>query len=296
MAQQKLSFSGHESFICKQLWLKKTFDFSMSGSNFNEDTAVVDLGVGKNMVTSLRYWGKAFWILDEKDVATPVAHYLFGVAGKDPYLEDFASLWLLHYHLIKTNRFSVSSLLFNEFRKERVEFTRDQLTNFILRKTKEYEVNTDNTNTLEKDISVLIRMYSKPQQDEQVDVEDDFTGLLIDLELVKRFKQRDMDNKLEQWYKIESEDRVDLPCEIVLFAILDNYDGAQSLSFRELFTGQHAPGVIFGLNQDGLYYKLKEISDKYNKLVVYTETAGNEVLQIKANINKYDILDDYYKK
>jgi hypothetical protein len=297
MIQQKIYFSGHESFICKQFWLKKIFDFSRAGKSFSDDTAVVDLGVGKNMVASLRYWGKAFGVLNENDMPTPLANYLFNPDnGRDLYLEDFATIWLLHYSLIKTNRFSTAALFFNELRKERIEFTKDQLLNFVLRKAQEYETNTDNANTLERDISVLLRMYSKPQKGESVDIEDDFTGVLTDLDLMKRFKQRDLDYKFVDWYKIDSEERAGLPCEIVLFNILDNYEGQQTLSFRELLTGWNAPGVVFALNPDGLYNKLQEISERYNRQIVYTETAGNEVLQIKTQINKYDILDGYYNQ
>lgn len=296
MTQQKVYFSGHESFICKQFWLKKTYDFSKTGKSFNDDTSVVDLGVGKNMVASLRYWGKSFDILHEDDTRTDLSNYLFGANGKDLYLEDFATIWLLHYSLLKTNRFSAASLFFNELRKERIEFTKDQLVNFMLRKAQEYESNTDNSNTIDRDASVLIRMYSKPQKGDHIDIEDDFTGVLIDLDLMKRFKQRDLDHKLVDWYKIDSEERAELPCEIVLYSILDNYEGQQTLTFRELLTGLNAPGVVFALNPDGLYNKLQEISERYNKQVVYTETAGNEVLQIKTQINKYDILDGYYNR
>lgn len=45
----KYVFSGHESFPCKTLWLKKGYDFVVQGKNFNNPDAVIDLGVGKNM-------------------------------------------------------------------------------------------------------------------------------------------------------------------------------------------------------------------------------------------------------
>jgi hypothetical protein len=51
----KLSFSGHETFHCKTHWLKKGYDFVKNGGNFNNPDAVVNLGVGKNMVTSIYY-------------------------------------------------------------------------------------------------------------------------------------------------------------------------------------------------------------------------------------------------
>src|SRR5690349_10337146 len=122
----KLSFSGHESFICKQFWLKKVFDFSIDKKDFNKETAVVELGVGKNMVASLRYWGRAFGIMDEKDHPTPLAKYIFGDRGRDPYLEDIGTIWLLHYYLLKRNKASIYSFVYNELRKERIDFTRDQ--------------------------------------------------------------------------------------------------------------------------------------------------------------------------
>ncbi len=54
-------FSGYESFPCKSLWLKKGYDFVIGGNDFNSSYAVITLGVGKNMVASIRFWLRAFW-------------------------------------------------------------------------------------------------------------------------------------------------------------------------------------------------------------------------------------------
>lgn len=48
--KKQYSFSGHESFPCKTLWLKKGYDFVKENKDFNSPEAVIDLGVGKNMV------------------------------------------------------------------------------------------------------------------------------------------------------------------------------------------------------------------------------------------------------
>ena len=60
LATQRYSFSGHESFHCRSLWLKKGYDFLNNGYAFNSPDAVVHLGVGKNMVAAIRFWMKAF--------------------------------------------------------------------------------------------------------------------------------------------------------------------------------------------------------------------------------------------
>ena len=289
-----LSFSGHESFICKQFWMKKVFDYCINKNSFSDETAVVDLGVGKNMVASLRFWGKAFGIIDKSDLPTPNAKYLFGKDGKDIYLEDFGTVWLLHYFLIKTGKASIYNLVFNEFRKERVDFTKEQLHNFLKRKCEELSPSTYNFNTINSDINVFIRNYMKPQKDEKVEIEDDFSGVLIDLDLIKQYKQR-IDNSIEHWYKIEGQDRIDLPYQIVLYTILDNYGMQKSISFRELQVGFNSPGMIFALNTEGLYNKLQQIIQQY-KQVVYTETAGNQLLQFKSQIEPLEILNDYYDK
>ena len=54
MLINKYTFSGHETFACKSLWLKKGYDFVKDGHSFNDEDAVVALGVGKNMVSSIR--------------------------------------------------------------------------------------------------------------------------------------------------------------------------------------------------------------------------------------------------
>ena len=120
----KYTFSGHDSFQCRQLWLKKGYDYVIENRKFNDDDAVVQLGVGKNMVSSIRFWLKAFNIVDNKDLPTEFGKRLFDdETGYDPFLEDEASLWLLHYQLVKTGFASIYSIIFNEFRKEKLFFT-----------------------------------------------------------------------------------------------------------------------------------------------------------------------------
>lgn len=84
----KYTFSGHDSFQCRQLWLKKGYDFVQQGQNFNDEDAVVRLGVGKNMVSSIRFWLKAFNVIDNKDITTEFGRRLFdNENGYDPYLD-----------------------------------------------------------------------------------------------------------------------------------------------------------------------------------------------------------------
>ena len=60
------SFSGHETFPFRYPWLKKGFDaVCADGDAFLREDAVTTLGVGKNMVRSIRHWCLAAGVLQE---------------------------------------------------------------------------------------------------------------------------------------------------------------------------------------------------------------------------------------
>jgi Protein of unknown function (DUF4007) len=292
----KLQFSGHESFICKHFWLKKGYDYIVKNNDFNSESAVIGLGVGKNMVTSINYWLKSFGMLDSNNLRTELADKIFDeIKGYDPYIENLATVWLLHYSLIKTNKASVYSLFFNEFRKGRTDFTKEQFLSYIKRMLEGEGQKNINANTVNNDISVFIRNYLKPSYKEtKIDIEEDFSSLMIDLDLMKSYKAENAEGKIVEWYKVENSIQIDLPPEVVLFSILDNDTYGKSISFKDLLVGPNSPGNIFTLNEEGLYQKLNTIV-KNTKGLTYTETAGIRELQIKSSINKWDILNGYYK-
>ena len=255
--------------------------------------SVVNLGVGKNMVSSIRFWLKAYGLTDENDNSTDLADFLFGENGRDPYLEDFGTLWLLHYSLVVTGRSSIYNLFFNDFKKERDEFTKDHLHSFLSRKTLELEGTEANSNTLTSDVSVFLRNYRSPRKGDKIEIEEDFSSVLVDLGLLFNHRAPNGNDKLVDWYRIESKERVDLPYQIILFSILDNPSFENTISFKELLVNPNSPGMVFSLNQDGLYQKIQNIQEEYQS-VIYTETAGNQVLQFKSKPNKWDVLNDYY--
>lgn len=292
----KYLFSGHESFICKHFWLKKGYDFINENGDFQYETAVMDLGVGKNMVNSIEHWMKSYGLLDKSNSITEFSKKIFRErGGLDSFIESLATIWLLHYSLIKTNRSSLYNIFFNDFRKGRTDFTKEQLLSFMKRQIED-EAKSVNDNTLNNDISVFIRSYLKPSyKDTKIEIEEDFLSLMIDLDLMKSYKSENAEGKIVEWYQVENKIQVDLPAEVIFFAILDNSNYGKSISFQELLNGFNSPGVIFALNEEGLYNKLDTIANTY-KGITMSETAGIRELQLKTTFNKWDIINDYYKK
>lgn len=285
----KYTFSGHDSFQCRQLWLKKGYDFVQEGKSFNDEDAVVKLGVGKNMVSSIRFWLKTFNIINSKDIPTEFGRRLFDDEnGYDPFLEDEASLWLLHYQLVKNGFASIYHIIFNEFRKEKLFFNKETFVNYVKRIGESNPELNFNENTIAKDFIVFANLYKTDP--ESKDVEDSFSGILSELELLKKTGK----GKEEQFF-IENSERDNLPESILLFSILDNLTFGNSISLNSLEFDLNSPGSIFALNRSGLMNKIADIVLGFAD-ITFTDQAGIKELQFKKKVDAYTILDKYYGK
>lgn len=286
-SQIKYSFSGHESFQCRHLWLKKGYDYVNNNKSFNDLDAVVELGVGKNMVASIRYWMKAFNLITLDNDLTEFAHKLLADDGYDPYLEDEATQWLLHYQLVKNGIASIYSIVFNELRREKIGFTKENFISFINRKEESEKIGRFNTKTLGEDFSVFSKMYLRSEAQTK-DREDSFSGLLTELDLVKCYNKGK-----EEFFIIENSERIEIPDEIILFAILDNENFDLSLNLNTIEQNPNSVGTVFAINKPGLQTKIENITSKF-PYIVFNDQAGVKEIQFKKKPTGYSILDKYY--
>ena len=284
-------FSGHETFQCRHLWLKKGYDFVKAGKSFSSEDAVVELGVGKNMVNSIRYWMRAFDLLSTGDVLTEFAERMFDDDGLDPYLEDDASLWLMHYQLVRKGYATSYSLIFNELRKKEIEFSKEKFVRFMKFKEESGLSFAFNRNTIESDFEVFVKLYVGTTESSK-DGEEIVAGILPDLQLVRTIK-----NDRHLLYNIENSERESLPKEVVLFALLANDQVGNSINLDALERDFNGIGSIFALNRLGLASKIEQLCEKYYDWLVYKEDSGIRELQFKSKPkDKYEILEDYYAR
>ena len=283
------TFSGHETFQCRHLWLKKGYDFIKDGNAFTAEDAVVELGVGKNMVTSIRYWMRAFDLLEGNDQKTSAfADYLLCNEGKDPFLEDDATLWLLHHRIVRKGYATTYNLIFNELRKERMEFSKTAFVNFMKRKSESDLPFTFNPNTIGSDFEVFVKLYLGTDSGGK-DKEEIVSGIFPELNLVQKIERE----KSATLYHIETNEKEQLPNEVLLFAILDDNTIGVSVSLDTLERDYNSVGSIFAINRSGLIRKIESLCKDY-PFMVYKDDAGIRELQFKSKPNPYEILDRYY--
>lgn len=280
----KYLFSGHESFPCKSLWLKKGYDFVVSGNSFNSPEAVIGLGVGKNMVASIRYWMKAFGVM-KNDEVTSLGKYLFdNKEGKDCYIEDIATLWLLHFTLVFSHEATLYNMFFCGLQRERTHFDREQVLNYVRLKMAEAGKMTQfNANTVKKDIGVLLQNYTLPRKAQS---NEDFSSLLIDLDLIRQ----DIEGK---GYYINVDGKKKVTNEIFLYALLKlkEQEGDNTISFDTI---QDNIGLIFCMQDYETVEMLKTLSSKYKKYFSYSDVAGIKQVQFISDLSSVKVLDKYY--
>lgn len=276
-------FSGHESFACKSHWLKRGYDFAMAGRNFNDDDAVVHLGVGKNMVASIRFWLKAVGLLKE-DQLEDIADYLFNDEnGRDPYLEDIGTLWLLHFMLINTEYATIYKTTFLEYHRQRNIIEKGKLQNYIkhtcFESTSSYK-NLYNDNTVKRDIGVMLHNYCSKSNTNL----EDSNCLLAPLNLIS---ETDKDT-----YVFNYDTRSDVPSLIFLYALLKMFKDRNSISFEEITE----LALIFCLTNNDLLNIIENLCNLYPSKIVFSDVAGIKELQFRVILNPTDVLDRYYKE
>ena len=281
MSVNKYTFSGHESFACKSLWLKKGYDFIQNGNNFNAPDAVVQLGVGKNMVSSIRYWMRSFG-LTINDKPQWIADYLFDTGkGKDPYMESLGTLWLLHFLLVISCEATLYNLLFIQFQRERKSFERHHVLNFVKRvMAEDCKQNLFNENTVKKDISTLLLTYVLPQKPKAL---DDYSTLLIDLDIIRS----EADGKS---YLFNIEGKRQLPWQIFLYAVLELKGKDNTVDYDLL----QEIGLIFCMNDMEVIEMCKIVEAHHIDDIRYSDTAGIRQLQFINELNSEEVLNEYY--
>jgi hypothetical protein len=283
---KKYTFSGHESFPCKSLWLKKGYDYVVEGNDFNSPEAVIGLGVGKNMVASIRFWLKAFGISDN-DVLTDLGNYLFDESkGKDKYLEDIATLWLLHFNLVFSEEATIYKMFFCGVQKERTRFEREQVLTYVkLRMAEAGKMTLFNANTVKKDVGVLLQNYCLPRKPQS---NEDFSSLLIDLDLIRQ-------NSEGKGYYFNVDGKRQVTKEIFLYGLLKlrEQEGDNSIPFNTI---QERVGLVFCMQDFETIKMLKQIASEYSQYIAYSDVAGIKQIQFIKDLDVKEVLDNYYGK
>lgn len=278
-ASVKTYFARHETFHPRFGWLKKGYDLAIADPGiFLRDDAPVLLGVGKNMVRSIRYWCIAFKVLTEEthqSLPTSFGHQLLGESGWDPFLENPASLWLLHWHLLKSPCFATTwSYIFNVFQS--AEFTTEALLDNLQGYADSFNSRTAES-SLKKDISCLLRMYAE-QESRKGPTEDSIDCPFTELRLLYSIGSG-------RRYGFQVGFKETLPSEIVVaacleFAAMENAD-SKAMGLSRLAHLPGSPGRVFKLSEAAIAESIEQVARQRHEQADLFLSDGAGLLQLQ---------------
>jgi hypothetical protein len=292
---KKVAFGRHESFALRYGWITKGVQALMGGEPvFEAEDATVQLGVGKNMVSSIRYWLQAAQIAyktpDGWDL-TEVGDRIFGDEGYDPYLEDEATIWLLHW-LIASNPEQATAWFwfFNHFHKP--EFETGEVVAALLDFAKQKITSKCAATTVEKDAALVLRMFARARGNTRTPLEDMLDSPLTQLKLITRAPSG-------RGYASAPAERDGLPLGIFGYAVADLFNelGVSELPIAELMYSKAdypLPGAVFRLTENALVTKLEKLIHAMPGLFEMRETAGIHQLYRVGDVDPMDLLAYHY--
>lgn len=264
------AFARHETFHPRYGWLRKAVEAGQRStpaeSLFLADEATVELGVGKNMVKSIRFWGHAAKLLE--NVRNPERSRLVGSApsalgefifdktsGADPYMELAGTPWLMHWFLLRPRcLLPVWWLAFNRFGA--VEFTDEDLTSFVVEEIGRAGWEQPNASSIQKDVSCLLRTYA-PASTARETIDDRLDCPLRELGLIETSWES------RHHFRFRLGSKPTLPDLVLAFACFDwlalQRRSAQTVSLNRLATGVGAPGRIFRLSENEILEALQQV-------------------------------------
>lgn len=293
--RDQVAFGRHQTFAVRYGWLSKGFQSLKRNPNIlRSDEAIAELGVGKNMVESIGYWMRAFQLVEpDSSKPTEIGAKLFSARGYDPYLEDEATIWLLHWLLV-TNPAQATSWywFFNRFHKN--EFGADELrtalTDFVRDQVK--DIKQPAASTLKSDATLIPRMYTQSKLHKNMPIEEALDSPLALLGLIRHTPR-------ERTFVSAPANRPGLPTSVVGFAVSQLFSARETdvLPVDELMYSHSefpAIGAVFRLTEQGLLVKLEELVRLLPGFYQLNETAGVHQLYQLQPVDAMMYLESYY--
>ena len=297
---ERVSFSGHETFPFRYTWLKKAVD-AVDGNEyaFQAPDAMVQLGVGKNMVSSIRHWGVVTGMLEEAPgrrgsrirplTPTELGGSLLRDGGWDPFLEDPGTLWLLHWQIVSRPECATTWWwVFNQY--PGTIFTRAEIQEALETLGAQRGWTRMTSASLKRDIDVFIRTYA-PQPRRNVLREDTLDCPLVELGVIHRSRRH-------QTFALARSGHESLPDEIFAYALAEylqtRSSRVQTVTLEDLSFDDGAPGRVFCLDEPGLLGRLDRIEALTDGGVLFDETAGLKQVYVHRVPDPAALLLRYY--
>mgnify|MGYP005810029169 CR=1 FL=1 len=276
-------FSGHESFACRYGWLVKLYHALAEDPDLfaDDDHAILTLGLGKNMVKSIRFWGGAFGLtrqIKRQTLNTRFAQRLFDPKiGHDPYLEDAGSLWRLHWHVAVHAGLGAWVIAVQDLLDARI--SRDRLVDLAESRAAAAQ-RPISRNTAAAHIDIFLRTYDWSRSEGGTAAEEGANSPFQELRLLETAHHNG-----SALVSFNRGPKQDLKLNDLAFALGDFWAGtaraSAQLSMRTLQLDKRGPATIFRLDEGSLHVMIEQLA-KEAGLFLDSDGAGGAALVARS--------------
>lgn len=293
-----MKFRAHDTFFIRKGWISKGMRHVRDNPEVfisREENPTDVLGIGSNMVKSLRYWLQAIGVTSEPRSGRRIQRLTpFGelVYEHDRYIEEMGTLYLLHYKLASNAELATSwYFFFNKFALS--DFGKDdfaiQLGSFIGMEGQGAAVAL---RSIEDDFACIINTYVPRYKlhPGRVSAENNIDCPLGELGLVDILKRE----RGSVIYKKAIPQPSTINPWIAMAVICDNAAGRAEIGLNELLTAENNIGRIFNLDSIAMLGVLHE-AEKIGELKII-RTAGLDVVNLPRQRTFEECAELYYQE
>ena len=209
-----------------------------------------------------------------------------------PYLDDPATLWLIHWQDLDQYQSGNSVVLGIQHFKEKTDSHpttfKEELYEWVQQQKASMRPVSDNT--LQRDVNCFIRTYCQSRHTNAV-IEETFDCPLVELNLIAELPNSD-------GYEFQRGEKATLPTHIFAATLVAFWDAhlpeRNELPFSELMYAPSSPGRIFRLDEDTMTMYLESLNELTKGALQYDETAGLKQVYRHKDLNQMELLKRYY--
>lgn len=283
-----MKIRAHETFCIRKGWLHKGVKNILLRPRLFTDKTINPcdlLGIGTNMVKSLRYWLNAVGVMEEVSEGSQKIQKLteFGkiIDKYDKYYEEDGTNWLIHYNLASNeNNATAWYWFFNKFNSYSFDksFFVSELLEFL---KNEYDY-AGSVKMLEDEFDCIIKTYCS--KDKEINPEETNDCPLVDLKIIELCE--------EKTYRKSNPDK-DAIHPLIVFAVLMNSFEMDEILISDIIEKPNSVGRIFNLDKATVFYILEQL-EKMNYLSI-SRTAGLDVVKVKSRMSFIEAVEKYYQ-
>lgn len=276
-------FSGHESFAVRYGWLPKVYEAVVRDPELfaDDERAILTLGLGKNMVRSVRFWGEAFGVTRSQGRTVRPTEFgrrlLDPDIGADPYLEDTGSLWRLHWQITAHGGLGAWTAAF--LTTTDVEVTRRRLLDLITASSAAVRGGVS-AGTAAAHLDILVKTYDASADRGAAVLEDTLGSPFQELDLLRTTTSGGVPT-----IRLNRGGKRGLDWRALAFSLADHWrtaaPGSAALTMRSMMLDRVSPGSVFRLDETAVHGLLEEVCDRSGRLALRGDGIGG--LELVSN-------------